>query len=356
MAEQRRRQTLGDVARLAGVSLTTASMALSDSPRVAAATKVKVRGAAEQLSYVPHSAGQALRAQRVGAIAVVVPHSTQHFFSHPVLIDLLEGIMSVANRRDLMTVLSTSNEEDDVDSAYARISRGRRADGVIVVAAASTDVHAAHLSRAGYPVVVVGRSPLLASVSSVGVDDVGGAYEATHHLIERHGATRIAHVSGPLHHQSAVDKRDGFVAALRDAGLNLNPRLQFEGDHTEQSGWKVAQELLPLLDQIDAVFCANDQMAMGLLQSFREAAIDVPHRVALVGYDDHPVIRFAQPALATVGADMVRVGAMAAERLIEIVESGDQDPVHTLLPTTLLARASCGCGGTGQTITGQTIT
>ncbi|MDQ6686320.1 MAG: substrate-binding domain-containing protein [Actinomycetota bacterium] len=302
-----------------------------------------MRSAAEKLSYVPHSAGQALRARRVGAVAVVVPHSTQHLFAHPVLIDLLEGIMSVANRRGLMTILSTSDDEDDVDSAYTRISRGRRADGVIVVAAAATDVHAAQLSRAGYPVVIVGRSPLVPSVSSFGVDDVSGAYDATRHLIERHGAARIAHVSGPLHHQSAVDKRDGFVAALRDAGLTLNPRLQFEGDHTEQSGWKAAQELLPLVDQTDAVFCANDQMAMGLLQALRDASVDVPSRLAIVGYDDHPVIRYAQPALATVGADMVRVGVEAAERLIEIIESGDAEPVHTLLPTHLLLRASCGC-------------
>jgi LacI family transcriptional regulator len=343
MAEQRRRQTLGDVARLAGVSLTTASMALADSPRVAAATKEKVRAAAEQLQYVPHSAGQALRANRVGALAVVVPHSTQHFFSHPVLIDLLEGIMSVANKRGIVTILSTSDDEDDVDSAYTRISRGRRADGVIVVAAAATDAHAAQLARAGYPVVIVGRAPQLPGVSSIGVEDVDGAYQATKHLIDKHGASRIAHVSGPLQHQSAVDKRDGFIQALREAGLALNPRLLFEGDYTEQSGWKAAQELLPQLDDFDAVFCANDQMAMGLLQSFREARVDVPGRIALVGYDDHPVIRFARPALATVGADMVGVGAAAADRLLQIVDGGDEPPVHTLLPTTLIPRASCGC-------------
>jgi DNA-binding LacI/PurR family transcriptional regulator len=343
----RRRQTLGDVARLAGVSASTASIALSGSPRVAEATRLRVAEAAEQLQYVPDSAGRSLRSRRAGALAVVVPHSTRHFFSHPVLIDLLEGIMSAANERELITILSTSSTEEDEETAYDRVARGRRADGMIVLSAAATDLHAAQLTRAGYPVMLYGRAPLMPDVPSVGLDDTGGAYAATKHLIEVHGARRIAHVSGPMRHQSAVDKRDGFVAALRDAGLTVNPRLQLEGDYTEQAGWKAGQNLLEHLDALDAVFCANDQMAMGALQSLQEGGASIPGDVRMVGYDDHPLSPYTQPALTTVRADMINVGREAALRLLRILDDEETEPTHTVLPTHLVVRSSCGCEATG---------
>jgi DNA-binding LacI/PurR family transcriptional regulator len=339
----RPRQTLGDVARLAGVSVSTASMALSGSPRVAEATRRRVAEAARQLQYVPDSAGRSLRSRRVGALAVVVPHSTRHLFSHPVLIDLLEGIMSVANERDLTTVLSTSPAEEDEETAYNRVASGRRADGMIVLGAAATDLHAAQLTRAGFSVVRFGRSPLMPDVPSVGLDDETGAYEATKHLIEVHGARRLAHLSGPLRHQSAVEKRDGFVAALRDTGLNLDPRLQIEGDYTEESGWKAGHGLLGRIDALDAVVCANDQMAMGLLQSLREGGVAVPEDVRVVGFDDHPLSRYVQPRLTTVGADFVEVGREAAHMLLRLLEGESGVAPHVVLPTRLVVRNSCGC-------------
>ena len=153
-----RRVTLSDVARLSGVSITSASMALADSPRVAADTKIRVREAARSLGYVPHSAASSLRSQRVDAVAVVVPHDTRHVFSHPYLIELIEGIVSTANERDVNTILSTARTGSDETSAYSRIMRGRAAAGVIVAAASTTDDNLVEIVRAGYPVVVVGRS------------------------------------------------------------------------------------------------------------------------------------------------------------------------------------------------------
>jgi DNA-binding LacI/PurR family transcriptional regulator len=338
-----KRQTLRDVARLAGVSTATASMALADRGRVAQETKQRVAQAALELGYVPHSAGRSLRTQQVGAVAVVVPHSTSHVFSHPTLLSLLEGITAVANDHDLATILSTSRVEDDEESAYLKLLKGRRADGVIVAAAAATDLHAAQLARAGYPVVVVGRAPLLPDVGSVGVDDIGGAHRAVRHLIEVHGAERIAHISGPLQHQSAIDKRDGYVAALREAGLTLDPREQFEGDYSEQSGWDAAEGLLSAGRRFSALFCANDQMAMGALAVLRAAGMDVPGDVALVGYDDHPLVRYAQPPLTTVASDMVAVGGRAMSRLMDLLGADGADPTHDVLPAELVVRESCGC-------------
>ncbi|MCU1471786.1 MAG: LacI family transcriptional regulator [Glaciihabitans sp.] len=336
------RTTLADVARLSGVSKTSASMALADSPRVAAETKVRVRAAARQLGYVPHFAASSLRSQRVDAIAVVVPHDTQHVFSHPFFIDILEGVLTKANENDISPILSTARTASDESSAYSRILRGRMASGVIVAAASTTDQNVAAIADAGYPVVVVGRSPKLPGIVTVGVDDQGGAQLAVEHLISVHGAKRIGHVSGPLNHQSAIDKRVGYVQALSDAGLELNPRLQYEGDYTEESGAAAARALLPEIGNCDALFFANDQMAVAAMEFFASHGVTVPDQLRIVGYDDHPTLRYSHPAITTVRGDMVEVGVQSMTKLMQLL-AGDTDVENLELPTELVVRESCGC-------------
>ena len=336
------RVTLADVARLAGVSKTSASMALAGNHRVAEQTRTNVQRAAADLGYVPHFAASSLRSQRADSIAVVMPHATQHVFSHPVFIEMLEGITTVANELDLAVILSTARSESDERSAYSRITRSGRAAGVIVAAASVRDPHPSDIHGAGYPVVVVGRTPADAGVASVGIDDIGGAQAATRHLIEVHGARRIAHVSGPLDHQSSIDKRDGWVMALRSAGLTIDPRLSFEGDYEEASGARAAAALAPHLQPGDAVFFANDQMATGAIDAWRRAGMPIPETVRVVAYDDHPMSRYTTPPLTTVGADMVQVGEAAMRRLADLIDGGT-DLSHIEFPTNLIVRESCGC-------------
>jgi DNA-binding LacI/PurR family transcriptional regulator len=336
------RTTLADVARLSGVSKTSASMALADSPRVAADTKDRVRKAARQLGYVPHFAASSLRSQRVDAIAVVVPHDTQHVFSHPIFIDLLEGVLTKANDNDLSPILSTARNASDESSAYSRILRGRMASGVIVAAASTTDENVTAMASAGYPVVVVGRAPKQPGLVTVGVDDIGGAHQAVDHLIKVHGARRIGHVSGPLNHQSAIDKQIGYIRALSDAGLEINPRLQFEGDYTEPSGVDAARALLPEIANCDAIFFANDQMAVAAMEHFAANGVTAPDQLRVVGYDDHPMLRHSRPALTTVSADMVEVGVQSMNKLLQLM-AGDTDLDCLELPTQLVVRESCGC-------------
>lgn len=336
------RVTLADVARLAGVSKTSASMALADSTRVARETKEAVRKAASELGYEPHFAASALRSQRADAVAVVLPHVAQHVFSHPVFIDLLEGILTAANEADLTVVLSTAKSAKDESSAYSRITRGRRAAGVIVAAASLHDPNPAQVHGAGYPVVVVGRIPRTTGIATVGIDDIGGAYAVMQHLIRVHGCTRIGHVSGPLDHQSSIDKRDGYVKALSDAGLTLDPRLSYEGNYEEVSGLEAARAMLPHLKHGDAVFFANDQMAVGAIEEWLKSGLEVPRDIRVVSYDNHPMSRFATPPLTTVDADMIGVGRQALELLSRLIH-GETDIAPIEFPTQLIVRASCGC-------------
>jgi DNA-binding LacI/PurR family transcriptional regulator len=239
-------------------------------------------------------------------------------------------------------VLSTARSAEDESSAYSRIIRGRQAAGVIVAAASVHDANPDQIHDAGYPVVVVGRMPRSTDVASVGIDDIGGARAAIRHLVEVHAAKRIGHVSGPLDHQSSIDKRDGYVAALAEAGLSIDPRLFFEGNYEESSGREAALAVLPHLQKGDAMFFANDQMAIGAIEEWRKAGIAVPDDVRIIAYDNHPMSRHATPALTTVGADMVGVGEKALQQLNRLIR-GETNLAPIEFPTELIVRRSCGC-------------
>jgi DNA-binding LacI/PurR family transcriptional regulator len=338
-----KRYTLKDVALLAGVSLATASQALSDTGRVSTSTKQSVEQAAAKLGYIPHAAGRALRSQRVSALAVVLPHSSRHVFSHPTLTALLDGIVSVAVDNDLSTILSTSRGEEDEASAYRRLIQGREADGVIVASAAVADANIVELSRTGYPIVIVGRAPHLPNTASVSLDDFNGGKAATEHLLSVHQACRIVHISGPLGHQSSQDKLAGYRSALVGAAVAPDPGLEVEGDYTDESGAAAVERILQRATIFDAIFAANDQMALGAREVLKAHNIRVPEDVRLVGYDDIPLARYLSPTLTSVQGDMTEVGEMATRQLLQLMAGQTPAPVSALLPTALVTRSSCGC-------------
>jgi DNA-binding LacI/PurR family transcriptional regulator len=342
MTTRARTTTLKDVASLTGLSVGIVSMALADDPRVAAATRVAVLRAAQELDYVPNSAARALRVQRLGAIAVVVPHSSQHVFSHPYFSEVLQGISEVLEQHDFTLVLSTSRREQDEDNAYTKILRGRRADGVIVVSAAIGDRNIQRLALSGYPVVFLGRGVDL-RITAVGVDDLGGAEQAVGHLVGLHQRRRIAHITGPLAHQSAVDKLTGYRAALETHGLAFDEALVVEGDYSQESGARACAQLLDQRVAFNALFAANDEMASGALQILRRKGVHVPRDVAIVGYDNVQLAGLLQPPLTTVHQPMAELGHLAAERLLALLAKDPPEPSRVELPTRLVIRESCGC-------------
>lgn len=335
----RRPLTLKDVGRLAGVSPATVSLALSDDQRISAATKEVVRKAAAQLNYVPNSLGRGLRSRRLGSIALVVPQSSQDVFTHPYFMEVLEGVSEVANRHDLMLVVSTAPSTNE-DRAYLRLLASRRADGVIVASAAIHDRNVDRLASSGYPVAFLGRYPRDPELCAVGVDDKGGAELATAHLITKHQRRKIAHIAAPLDHQAGFDRLQGYQAALGRHGLPFDERLVLEGDVSEASGERAARQLIESGLDFDGIFAGNDEMALGVLRAFEIAG---RNPVPLVGFDDIRLAAVARPALTTVRQPMRESARLAAERLVEMLEGRLPAPRQLVLPTELVLRRSCGC-------------
>ncbi len=334
--------TLRDIASVVGVSPSAVSMALADHPRIGRATKDAVRAAARELGYVANSAGRALRAGRATAIAVVVPNTAQHVFGHPYFMHLLVGVTSSANAHDSGLLISTNSDQSHEVAAYDRILRSQTAAGAIIASAASNDANVSRMVDTGLPVVLVGRYPHLPQAVSVGVNDHAGAAAVTRHLVADHGLRRIGHISGPLEHQTAVDRYEGFRAALAECAEPCAHTLAI-GDFSEEAGRAGAAQLLDGMAGLQAIFAANDEMAYGALLELRSRGLRVPQDVALVGYDDFGVSRLTSPGLTTVRVPAELLGLEAADRLFDLMDGASGDVTHTELPTELVVRESCGC-------------
>lgn len=340
--------TLRDVARVASVSVSTASMALRGDVRIAEATRQRVGDAARLLRYVPDSRARSLRVRRTGNLGLVIPHSSEHVFSHQYFLALLDGIVARSNEAGAMLLLSISPREDDERTPYLRILHGRAVDGVIVASASPRDRNVLQLAASGYPAVFIGRYPDSTRVDAVGVDDHDGALLATDHLIEGHGHTHVGYLRGPENALSAADRLDGYRTSLARHGLAYREELVVQADYDQPAGEAACERLITSGARFDALVAANDDSAIGALRALRRAGLRVPQDVALVGFDDAPSASVVTPALTTVSQPVRELGYTAASRLLELVAADEPMPtVQTILPVTLVRRASCGCAGSG---------
>jgi len=335
------RVTLRDVASVVGVTPAAVSMALRGSTRIGKDTAERVRVAARELGYVTNSAGRALREQRSGSIALVVPNTSQHVFGHSYFMHLLVGVSEVSDAHAAPVIISTNVEREHGVNAYERMLRSQLADGAIVASAAAHDRDLEGLVASGLPVVLIGRSVSLPDAVWVGVDDVVGGELATRHLIERHRARRIVHVSGPLEHQSALDRLEGCRRAATAAGLP-EPSL-ITGDYGEESGVAAARQILDQRLDADAVFAANDEMAYGLMTELARHGVRVPEDLGLVGFDDFGLARVTTPGISTIRVPAEEMGGRAAAELFALMAGHEPEARHVVLPVELVVRSSCGC-------------
>jgi DNA-binding LacI/PurR family transcriptional regulator len=348
---ERPRITLRDVAERVGITPSAASMALADSSRISDKTKSLVRAAAAELDYVPSSAARALRKQRAGAVALIVPNTTRHVFGHSYFMHVLTGVSSVANDRDTQVLVSTNSDEANGLAAYERVMRSKSADGAIITSAAVSDPYVERLSQSGMPVVLIGNFPYLPDSITVGIDDVAAEASMTRHLIQVHGAKRLLHVSGPLDHQTAIDRRDGFLAAVAEAGLSELSSV-IEGDFSEDAGWRAVQEFGEGIHDVDGIVFANDDMAFGGLESLTDQGIKVPEDIAIVGFDDFGLSRLTTPSITTISVPAEELARVATTRLFDIIDGVSDGPSHQQLPVSMTLRRSCGCtpkGGQSHT-------
>jgi LacI family transcriptional regulator len=333
--------TLEEVAKLAGVSRSTVSRVINHHPNVHGRTRERVWEAVRLSGYRPNVVARSLVTNRTHIISIVIPEAVNSIFTDPFFSHLLCGTTEACNEHRYQLLLSLFTAATDFQEIYDRLLQSGYADGVIVASAPLEDPLVPNLLRDGVPFVSVGRYPD-ERVHYVDIDNVGGAKMAINHLV-RQGHRRVGMITGRLDIVAGQDRLQGYRQALEARGIPVDERLIAEGDFTEDGGMAAMQALLPL--KPTAVFVASDTMAVGAMRVLRIAGLSVPQDVAVVGFDDTSVASSSEPALTTVRQPIERLGAMAVDVLVSILEnsSAEDATVHRILiPTELVVRASCG--------------
>jgi LacI family transcriptional regulator len=297
--------------------------------------------AVRKSGYQPHAVARSLATNRTQIIGMVIPEAVTTLFTDPFFPLLLRGATEACNTHRYQLLLSLFDDPDGQEEMYRRVLRSGYLDGVILASASLDDPLITDLLRDRIPFVSVGRHPN-ERVYYVDVDNVAGARMAVEHLI-RQGHQRIATITGRLDMTAGQDRLEGYRQALKAHRIPVEEELIAEGDFTESSGMVAMQRLLSASP--GAVFIGSDMMAIGALQALRQAGCQVPQDVALVGFDDIPIVSAIEPALTTVRQPIERMGSMAVEVLLSVLEGSweEEAPAHRIiLPTELVVRASCG--------------
>lgn len=314
--------SIKDVARHAGVSIGTVSNALNRPDRVSAPTRARVRAVVDELGYVRSASARQLRSGDSRIVALLVLDIGNPFF-----VDVSRGAERAARARGLGLMMCHSEQDPEAESLYLSMFAEQRVRGVLVTPADTSGASLTGFARHGIPYVLVDRVVDSADACSVSVDDVGGGRIAVQHLAEG-GHERIAYVSGPAHLAQCHDRGVGAATAITEAGLPSSALTVLETRRLDvASGRDAGARLLGMRPRPTAVFCANDLLALGVLQAMFDAGVRVPDDVALVGYDDIEFAEAAAVPLTSVRQPAVRMGETAAEMLLAETE-GDRDHVH----------------------------
>jgi len=319
------------------VSHQTVSRVINGADSVAASTRERVLGVIEELGYVPSPMARGLISNRTHSLGVVADDISDQFFAR-----MVAGAEAEARRRGYYLMIG-SVEPDDDERGYLRLMLERRVEGLILArpSAPLSLAHLAPMQDAGVPLVLVSFGSDGVPGTLVDVDNRGGGYVATRHLVEL-GHREIATIVGPRDWPSSAARLDGYRDALRGAGLAEDPALvEYAADWGPESGRAAAARLLARGAGFTALFAHSDLTAVGAIRQLRLAGLRVPEDVSIVGFDDLPVAAFVDPPLTTVHQPMEEVGALAAALVLDqLADSQAAAEERHLLPASLVVRQS----------------
>jgi LacI family transcriptional regulator len=329
----KRPATIYTVADDAGVSIATVSRVAWGHSSVAEPTVRRVREAMRRTGYRPNGAARALATQRHGAIGLVFPH-----LSGPYYAAVLQGVEAEATAQGVNLAIIGTHGRGQAAELVTEL--GYRVDGLLVMGRTIDDRLIADLQAQRLAVVVVSR-PGVGRADIVCTENRESAAALAVHLIE-HGHRQIAFIGDPGSSPDAGERWEGFRAAHRERGLAV-PMRPVISPFREVEGRSAALQALATPSRPTALFCANDEIAMGAYAAAAELGLTIPTDVAITGWDDIPVARLLAPRLTTVRQPMAEIGERATRLLLERIGAKRQRPLSIVLPTEIIIRSSCGC-------------
>jgi DNA-binding LacI/PurR family transcriptional regulator len=313
------RATIVDVARLAGVSKGSVSVAFNDRPGVSPRTRARILSAAAELGWEPSHRARALSVSRAFALGLVVARPPSLLGADPFFPPFIAGVETVLSERGQALVLQVVLTEEAEEAGYRRLAREGRVDGVFVSDIRRGDTRIALLEEIGLPAVTLNRPAVPTPFPAVCLDDRPGVTASVGHLADL-GHSSIAHVAGPSRYLHSARRQEAWRRALRATGLTEGPLERT--DFSAASGAEATRALLGRSPRPTAIIYANDAMAIAGLAVARDLGLVVPDDLSVVGFDDSSLSAHVHPALTTVSTNAFDWGQRAAATLLDLVEGG----------------------------------
>lgn len=328
--------TIKDIARMAGVSTATVSKVLNGKDeKISDRTRNRIFELVDEYNYVPNRIASSLVTKKTKTLGLIIPNIANPFFP-----EIARGAEDLANERGYNLILCNTDDHLEKEETYIDMLEEKMVDGIIFTASSQRKDKLERLSKVKVPVITVDREVEgLATQGMIVVDNVYGAYEAVHYLVEA-GYSKIVHITGPMSSKPARDRLEGMKQALSEKGLTLSSDQLFSGDFKSEWGYEAVNQLINEGTSFDAVFCGNDLIAIGVLKALREHRLKVPADIGLVGFDDIYMAKMLEPELTTVAQPNYEMGYKSAEMLIDMIENKLKEATPVVLNTRLIVRKS----------------
>jgi len=331
------RPTIRDIARLAGVSVATVSRVLNNRPDVSPETREAVGRVLRDQNYTTNRNARALSAGRTGLIGFTIPYVYGDYFT-----SILAGATEALYELDMRAVLCPTRQEHDREVTLLERLMNDTTDGALVLLPEESNEELRGLQAFGFPFVVIDpRRPLDDGIPVVSAANATGAKAATDHLLSL-GHRRIGYIAGLRGFSASEERLSGYQTALARAGVLPAPELVAEGNFELDGGRSAGLSLLDLPDPPTAIFAANDNMAIGVVEAARERGLRVPEDVSVVGFDDTSQAAIVTPSLTTVRQPLEELGRLAVSLLVRIIEKQRLEALRVELATRLIVRGSTG--------------
>jgi LacI family transcriptional regulator len=328
--------TIVEVAKRARASTGTVSNVIRGTVRVSPALRARVEAAIRDLDFHPNEIARSLKVNQTYMLGMVLPDITNPFFPQ-----IIRGAEDRALERGFLLVAANTDEQMDRERRIVSALRSRRVDGILLAPTRGKNIdHIRRAIEAGIPIVCLDRVPAGIRIDAVLLDNVRGAQECVRHLT-RSGHRKIAIITGSLELGVARERLRGYEQGLREAGIKVNQELILEGDFREDSGYRLAKELLLRLARPSAILVSNGVMTLGVLQAFEELGVHCPNDVAIATFDDLAGDRAFHPRLTVVAQPGYEIGARGATLLMDRIEGKiTRKPSLTRVAPTLIVRDS----------------
>ncbi|RDE27417.1 LacI family DNA-binding transcriptional regulator [Parageobacillus thermoglucosidasius] len=325
--------TIKDIAKLANVSHTTVSRALNDSPFIKEDTKKRILEIASQLNYTPNYNAKNLVLQKshtIGLFFTSVTEGTSSSF----FIDTIKGVYAVIEDNYNLIVRGIDSLKD-----FSSINP-QRYDGIILMSQSDKDnALIYHALERKIPIVVLNRQIGEEKLINIVSDNKKGAYDATQYFI-KHGHRHIAIIEGKEGFRSTQERKEGYLEALLKSNIPIRGEYILKGDYTIRSGYLAMQKLLSLSQRPTAVFCSNDDMAIGAMNAVFGSGLSVPDDVSIIGFDDIDLAKYTFPSLTTIKRPVELISIKGTKKLLSLIKNPEKKGETIYVPTQLVERNS----------------